>query len=165
MIYVFDTSSLRALQHFYPGVFTTIWEGLDRLVLDGLLISTREVYNELVNQNITHQVKTWAKVNKAIFTTPSNAELLFVAQILKHPHFQTLIGEQQRLKGTPVADPFVVACAKVCQGTVVTEEGWSRKTDTLALKQNAAKIPNACEHFGVACVNLEVFMQQQGWKF
>lgn len=29
MIYVFDTSSIRSLQHFYPSVFKTIWDGLD----------------------------------------------------------------------------------------------------------------------------------------
>ncbi len=165
MIYVFDTSSLRALQHFYPQVFTTIWSGLDQLVLNRLLISTREVYKELENQAVSNELKTWAKNNKAIFTTPSAQELQFVAEIFRHKHFQSLIGEQQRLKGTPVADPFVVACAKICQGTVVTEEGWKRDTTTPSLKPNAAKIPNVCHHFGIACVNLEVFMQQQGWKF
>lgn len=46
MIYVFDTSSLRALQHFYPGVFKSIWAGLNALVGNGELISTREVWKE-----------------------------------------------------------------------------------------------------------------------
>lgn len=32
MIYVFDTSSIRSLQHFYPSVFKSIWDGLDGLV-------------------------------------------------------------------------------------------------------------------------------------
>ena len=99
---------------------------------------------------------TWAKDNKHIFTTPAVAELQFVAQILQIKHFQSLIGEQQRLKGTPVADPFLIACAKINGGTVVTEE---------QMKQNAAKIPNVCQHFNVPCINLEGFMQKQEWKF
>jgi hypothetical protein len=156
MIYVFDTSSIRSLQHFYPSVFKTIWSGLDALIQQKTLISTREVWNEVERQNISADVLAWAKQNKQIFTTPNAAELQFVAQIFQIKHFQSLIGEQQRLKGTPVADPFVIACAKIKGGTVVTEE---------KIKPNAAKIPNVCAHFNVPCIDLEKFMQQQGWTF
>lgn len=156
MIYVFDTSSIRSLQHFYPSVFKTIWDGLDDLAQQHSLVSTREVWNELERQNVSAEVRAWAKQNKQIFTTPDSAELQFVAQIFQIKQFQNLIGEQQRLKGTPVADPFVIACAKIKGGTVVTEE---------QLKPNAAKIPNVCMHFELPSTNLEGFMQQQGWSF
>lgn len=165
MIYVFDTSSLRSLQHFYPRVFKSIWDGLDILVKQGDLISTREVFNELARQNVSIEVLQWAKANKALFTTPTAAELQFVATLFQVKHFQSLIGEKQRLTGTPVADPFVIACAKVNDGTAVTEEGWLHTGSRLALKPNAAKIPNICAHFTVPCINLEAFMQQQGWAF
>lgn len=156
MIYVFDTSSLRSLQHFYPSVFKSIWNGLDTFVQQQKLISTREVWNELERQNISADVLAWAKQNKHIFTTPNAAELQFVAQIFQVKHFHSLIGEQQRLKGMPVADPFVIACAKVRGGTVVTEE---------QMKPAAAKIPNVCSHFNIPCIDLEEFMQQQAWIF
>jgi hypothetical protein len=156
MIYVFDTSSIRSLQHFYPSVFKTIWDGLDNLIEQQNLTSTREVWNEIERQNVSTDVLAWAKQKKQIFITPAAAELQFVAQILQIKHFQSLIGEQQRLKGTPVADPFVISCAKIKGGTVVTEE---------QLKPNAAKIPNVCAHFNVPCTDLEGFMQQQGWHF
>lgn len=165
MIYVFDTNSIRSLQHFYPRVFKSVWEGLDLLVQEKNLISTREVFNELERQDVSAEVLQWAKDNKPLFTTPSAAELQFVATIFQVKHFQSLIGVQQQLKGTPVADPFVIACAKVKQGTVVTEEGWLRPSSTLTPKPNAAKIPNVCEHFKVPCIDLEEFMQQQGWTF
>lgn len=156
MIYVFDTSSIHALQHFYPAVFKTIWDSLNLLVENKKVISTREVYNELERQNVSDDILVWSKQNKQIFTTPTTEELNFVAQIFLVSHFQSLIGEQQRLKGTPVADPFVIACAKIHRGTVVTEE---------RLKPNAAKIPNVCKHFDIPCMGLEQFMQVQGWKF
>lgn len=165
MIYVFDTSSIRALQHFYPRVFTSIWEGLDDLVSAQRILSTREVFNELERQAVSAEVLRWAKQNKSMFSTPSAAELQFVATIFQIKHFQALIGVQQRLKGTPVADPFVIACAKIRTGTVVTEEGWLRSGISLTPKPNAAKIPNVCAHFKVPCINLEEFMQQQGWAF
>lgn len=165
MSYVFDTSSIRSLQHFYPRVFKSIWDGLDDLVTRQELISTREVFNELERQAVSEEVMKWVKANKALFTTPTGHELLFVAEIFKIKHFQGLIGAQQRLKGTPVADPFVIACARINQATVVTEEGWQRGGKPLTLKPNAAKIPNVCAHFKIPCIDLEEFMHQQGWAF
>ena len=156
MIYVFDTSSLVVINHYYPHAFPTFWARLDELVNQGIITSTREVYNEL--QNFTDRPNTlaWAKNNKALFEIPTPDELRFVAQILAIPRFQALIGEKNRLKGTPVADPFVVATARVRGAVVVTQE---------VEKQNAAKIPNVCKHFGIGCINLAGFMQGQGWTF
>jgi len=156
MIYVFDTSSLSNLRHFYPAVFTTVWSELDRMIGQGDLISTKEVWNEMQRGNPAQHTNAWLEARKAIFRTPTIEELLVVAEILRIPHFQALIGERQRLKGTPVADPFVIACAKVKGGTVVAEE---------QLKPNAAKIPNVCQHYGIPCIDLEGFMRQQGWSF
>ena len=156
MIYVFDTSSLSKLKHFFPGVFKSVWAGLDALVQSGELISTREVWNEIERGDVDPYTNNWLKDRKHIFTTPTADELRFVAQIFQIAHFQALIGEKQRLMGTPVADPFIIACAKIKNGTVVTEE---------RLKPHAEKIPNVCQHFKVPCIDLETFMQTQGWSF
>ncbi len=126
------------------------------MVAAGQISSTREVWNELDRTTISRPVHQWAKQNRQIFTTPTGDELKFVATILRVSHFQQLIGSKQQLMGTPVADPFVVSCAKTRQGTVVTQE---------QLKPNAAKIPNVCQHFQVPCVNLEAFMTSQRWSF
>jgi hypothetical protein len=165
MTYVFDTTSIRSLQHFYPRVFKSIWDGLEALVSQNRLISTREVLHELERQAVSDDVLTWAKDHRAIFLTPNTQELRFVATIFQVPHFQALIGQQQRLKGMPVADPFVIACAHVHAGTLVTEEGWVRPSASLTPKPHAAKIPNVCAHFGIRCIDLEAFMHQQDWNF
>lgn len=156
MIYVFDNSSLSRLKHFFPEVFVSIWEGLDDLVQQNRLISTKEVWNEVQRGTPDKFVNDWLTARKEIFTTPDTAELQFVAKIFQVKHFHALIGEQQRLKGTPVADPFVIASAKIQEGTVVTEEQF---------KPHAAKIPNVCKHFNIECINLETFMKQQNWSF
>ncbi|WP_045726559.1 PIN domain-containing protein [Xanthomonas sp. GPE 39] len=156
MIYVFDTNSLSKLKHYYPNVFKSIWAGLDGLVASGDLISTREVWNEMQLGVPNPHVQAWLDKNKHIFRVPQAAELQVVAHILAISHFQALIGTKQQLNGTPVADPFVIALAKTQGATVVTEE---------ELKPNAAKVPNVCQHFGVPCMNLEQFMQVQGWSF
>lgn len=156
MKYVFDTSAFVVLKNYYPTTFSTLWSHIDTLAGNGTIVSVREVFNELHNYNDVDFIQDWAKQHKAIFAKPSNDELLVVQQILAIPHFQTLIGNKAILKGTPVADPFIVAAGKVKDATVVTHEKF---------KPNAAKIPNVCQHFGVVCVNLESFMTQQGWTF
>jgi hypothetical protein len=96
------------------------------------------------------------KANRDFFTAPSNEELIVVAQIFAVPHFQSLVREQARLQGSPVADPFVIARAKVLGACVVTEE---------KLKPNSSRIPNVCKHFCIECCSLEGFMEAEGWTF
>jgi hypothetical protein len=155
MIYVFDTSSFIRLNSYYPDIFPGFWQQFNETVAAGEIVSTREVLRELEREDPDH-VFAWAKQNTSIFTTPTSAETAFVSRILAVPHFQQLIGTKARLIGTPVADPFVIASAGVCGGTVVTQE---------RRKPNSAKIPTVCDHFGIESVNLEDFMRKIGWTF
>jgi len=119
------------------------------------IISVREVMKEIEGQE--DQLTQWARGNSKFFTTPIQGELEFVKEIFKVNHFQLLIRKKERLAGKPVADPFVIAkAAKTDDGCVVTQE---------TRKDNAAQIPNVCEHFGVTCINLEEFMEKEDWKF
>jgi len=156
MIYVFDTSSFIVLGHYFPNQFPTFWKYFSEAVDAGKIVSTREVAKELEHDVTREHLQQWIKANRAIFQTPTPEETLFVSKIFSVRHFQQLINERQRLKGTPVADPFVIAAAKIRHGCVVTEE---------TFKENAARIPNICMHFQIPCVNLENFMLQQNWTF
>jgi hypothetical protein len=152
----FDTSAFIVLKHYYRQSFPTLWTGLEELVDGGILVSTREVFNELQSYNDADYIQTWAIDHKEIFVTPTNDELEFVAGIFQVQHFHALISQKATLRGTPVADPFVVAAAAIKDAIVVTQE---------SLKLNAAKIPNVCEHFGIPCIKLEEFMAEQNWNF
>lgn len=156
MIYVFDTSSFRVLRNFYPARFPSFWDGFNPLVAQGDVVSVREVRRELELLLDKPHLREWVTNHESLFLQPSSEEMGFVAKIFAIPHFQGLIGEKQRLNGSPVADPFVIASAKVRRGCVVNEE---------RLRPNAAKIPNVCQHFGIQCTNLEGFMQRLGWSF
>ena len=155
MIYVFDSSPLIDLfRHYYPQRFPTLWENFDTLVSARKIISVREVFNELEGQE--DRLADWVKDHRDLFVQPTVDELGFVTEIFKVTHFQTLIRKKERLQGKPVADPFVIAKAKVSHGCVVTQE---------KLKDNAAKIPNVCEHFKIPCIDLEKFMEKENWTF
>ena len=125
---VLDTNSFRVFGNYYPESFPSFWDEIEKLVADGLLVSYREVAKEME----------------------------YVAQIFRVPHFRQLIGVKQQLKGSPVADPFLVARGALLGASVVTEE---------ALKPNAAKLPNVCEHFGVRSTNVQGFLVEVGWRF
>jgi len=155
VIYVFDSNALIDLfRHFYLERFPSLWERFDGSVEAGNLISVREVLHEIEGHG--DRLSQWAMDHRDFFQQPSPEELAFVANIFAVPHFQTLVRQQERLQGKPVADPFVIAKANAHNGCVITQE---------VRRPFAARIPNVCDHFGVACLNLEGFMEREDWTF
>ena len=157
MIYVFDTSSLRvAFRHYYRSSFPSFWDRFDDAIESSLVTSVREVLNEINSYGEEDELQEWAKGHREIYTIPTDEESAFTKEILAINHFQALISQKNILSGKPVADPFVIAKAKISKGTVVTQE---------IVKPQAAKIPNICEHFQIPCCNLEEFMTTVDWRF
>lgn len=156
MKYVFDTGPLIDLfRYYYPERFPSLWDKFHALVYQNEIISVREVYNEINSRE--DALAKWAKEQKDLFFSPSTAEELgFVREIFKVRHFQAMVRSKERLKGTPVADPFVIARAKTLDSIVVTREVY---------KEHSAQIPNVCKSFSIACINLEEFMAREGWRF
>lgn len=156
MSYVFDNSPLSALfRNYYRNVFKGMWASFDGLIEDGRLVSTREVLREIEVSSIEN-LREWAGDHQELFGAPGAEEGRFVASIYAVRNFQYNIETRKILKGGHNADPFVVARAAVEGRTVVTME---------KVVPNAAKIPNICAHFDVACMSLLEFMEAEGWDF
>jgi Domain of unknown function (DUF4411) len=156
MSYVFDNSPLSVLfKNFYRKTFKSLWERFDELIEDGQIVSTREALRE-IEDGAPENLLEWAAKHHDLFTIPTAAEGAFVTKIYSVAHFQQNIEQQKLLKGGRNADPFVIAKASVDGRAVVTME---------LLKPNAAKIPNICGHFGIKCLTLEEFMEEEGWTF
>lgn len=155
--YVFDTNVISGLRSYFPKSFPSLWERLDGPVADGSILSVREVRRELEEAiTLPEWLQAWVKQHTHLFVTPGAVETKFVTAIFAVPHFQALVESKAILRGTPSADPFVIAAAHARSGTVVTLE---------RAKPNAPKIPNVCEHFGVPCLDFEVFLHENGWSF
>jgi hypothetical protein len=118
------------------------------------IVSVREVFNEVKDYN--DRLSDWAKKNQLFFPEPIEEEMDFVKQIFQVTGFQTMVKEQSRLQGKPVADPFVIASANCKKGCVITEE---------VSKPKSAKIPNVCDHFKIQCIDLRQFMKNENWIF
>jgi hypothetical protein len=156
MNYVFDNSPLSTLfRNYYRRPFRSLWERFDALVADGSIVSTREVLREIEDGSLASLLE-WAKDNQHLFAMPVAAEGAFIGRIYAVPHFQQNIEQRKLLKGGTHADAFVIAKAAVEGRAVVTVE---------RIKPNAVKIPNICQHFGVPCLSLEEFMEEEGWEF
>ena len=156
MLYVFDTSSFRVLQNYFPDSFPSFWENWQGEVANGIVLSVREVKRELDIQAVQEHLIDWCDGNSHIFLSPTDEESDFVGRIFSVPHFRQLISAQNQLLGRPVADPFVIASAGVNSGSVVTKE---------AYRPNASRIPNVCQHFGIPCINVQQFIANLGWRF
>lgn len=154
MIYVFDSNTLiKIFNNYYCAQFPSFWQKFDEAILNGKIISVRAVKNELKDGK--DDLSRFVRAND-IFDIPTDKETEFVATIFQTQHFQSLVSKKARLLGKEVADPYLIARAKIQKACVVTEE---------KLKPNAAKIPNVCQKFKVGCMNLEQFMENENWSF
>jgi hypothetical protein len=156
MTFVIDTNSLGVLKNYYPQTFASLWTEIDRIVSDGTLLSVEEVFDESEQRIDSVHMNEWIKRNKSIFAPPTEQEMAFVAEIFQVSHFRQLVSEDALLRGGHVADPWLIARAKVLGGCVVTEE---------KLKPQAAKIPNVCQHFQIDCCNVEELLRRKGWRY
>jgi hypothetical protein len=155
-MYVFDNSPFSVLfRNYYRGRFPTLWDRFDGMVADGRIVSTREVCREAEDSSI-ESLRNWAAQQQSVFPTPTAPEGAFVTGIYAVRHFQQNIELKKLLKGGRNADPFVIAKAATEGRAVVTMEQF---------KENGAKIPNICHHFGIDCLSLEQFMEREGWQF
>lgn len=155
-MYVLDTNVISCLhKNYYRKRFVSLWREFDRLVSAGKITSTREAYHEL-HDGTPGADTEWAKTNEALFVTPDAKEGAFVGKIYSVAHFQSNIEKQKLFRGGRNADAFIVARAHVMGATVVTME---------RLKPHAVKVPNICAYFEIPCIDLEGFMEKEGWEF
>lgn len=151
--YVFDSGPFIDLNNYPPDIFLTFWDKLNEMLKEAEIISSIEVYRELEDYN-DEFVAEWTKKNKKYFLKPSLEEQQLAKEILAK--FPNLIKEDTILAGKPLADPFVIAQAKLNNCILVHQEKF---------KPNAHKIPNVCEHFNVNEISLFEFFRKEKWKF
>lgn len=155
-IYVFDSCAFIDLfKNYYVSRFPSLWKKFDLLLEHKNVTSVKEVYNEITRGN--DRLNNWALNNKDLFSEPTDEEQKFIATIFQNPDFQSIVDNKKRSRGGVVADPFVIAKAKILDACVVTEE----KVKSV----NGIKIPTICKHFKIDCINLEQFMEKEKWEF
>ena len=155
--YIFDTSSISQLHHYYPLRFPTLWENIDEMVNERIIYSIKEVRRELKNLNRgSYDISKRENIIVPFYDDLNENDFEILKEILSHKGNQELIHRKSINKGTPCADPFLIAKAECDNSILVTEEKYV---------QDAIKIPTICKSRNVRCINLEQFMEEQGWSF
>lgn len=155
-MYIVDNSSFMVLGNYYPGSFRSIWNKINELVVSGKFLSVKEVRKEIEKNCKYPHIENWVKENKQIFRKPTSEEMAFVAKMFLEEKIRELIKHKSIIDGKPVADPFLIASAKINNAIVITEERY---------KRGAARIPNICEKYEIDCINIEKFLLLEDLKF
>jgi len=146
-IYVIDSCALINASKNYnmkKQIFSNIWMLLSDLAKSGKLISSQEVKEELLDDDLIN----WSKENKSIFIPLTEEIQRKATEILKdYPNMIKI-----STKGSSNADPFLIATAMIYGGVVVSDEGGKQ-----------FGIPYVCKELGVKCINfidlLDIFFE------
>lgn len=147
--YVFDTNVFINLKNKYPSdisMFIPLWEKIETLFENGIIISSDEVVEEIEKGN--DDLKDWAKARKDSFYPSDEPIQQIVREILQK--FPALVTGSKKSNG---ADPFVIALAKQFNSTLVTEE--NRSGD-----DSHPKIPNICEYYKIKYIKILEFLRE-----
>ena len=146
--YVLDTNVFINMQRHSPRdipVFKQLWDKLESLIEDGVVVSSEEVFDELSRGDDT--LIEWIKSRKSAFLPSDEQVQLKVREILKR--FPDLLTGSKKAN---TSDPFVIALASILNCVLVSDE-------TRAGKENPAKIPNVCDAFKVSVMKYVEFLR------
>ncbi len=148
--YIIDTGSLIRIGKHYPVDADIVWNGLINLVESGILRTVSEVLVEL-ERNDEESYRRLKPLTRSIVIKETAAILLVVREI--GDEFPRLVGVGIP-HGQNRADAYVIAAARVNGMAVVSDES---RNDP---KQR--RIPAACDHFGVECIDLRTLLNHEG---
>ena len=150
--YVIDTSIWIHLgRHHPPDIFRSLWQRFDAAIAVGNVVSPEEVLHELEQGDDTLAASLGVRVR--LFVPLDEAQMTAVAEVVRA--CPGLVDEEAE-RGR--ADPFVVALARVRGGTVVTGERPRRASSA------PFRIPDACTHYGLGCLDWFGFLREVGWQ-
>lgn len=150
--YVFDSNIFINLHRRHPiDVFPSLWAKIGELLDDGTIISSQEVYDEIMIGG--DDLEKWVKARKKCFL-PSEIPVQKDVQIILSTHRGLVEGGKKNNS----ADPFVIALAKQKNCKVVTEEV---PTHNMA----SPKIPDVCEAYKIECIDFIGFAREEKFSF
>ena len=153
MTYSLDTSAILDgwVRYYPPDVFPGLWEKIDSLIVQKILIATEEVLVELEKkEDAAHD---WFSQRKEMFIPIDERVQEAVSEILLK--YERLVDTS---KGRSMCDPFVIALAMIENCAVVTAE---KSTGNL----NKPRIPDICAELGIETINLVELGRRQRWTF
>lgn len=152
MQYSIDTSALMdAWSRWYPpDLFPSLWGRLEQSTDDQQIVASEEVRNELERKD--DDLFAWVSSRPKMFLELDDYTQVAASEILGE--FPKMVDERT---GKSMADPFVIAVARVHDLAVVTGE----KGGTV----QRPKIPNVCDHYGLRCIDIVSLIRELQFQF
>ena len=135
-----------------------LWEHIEKLVKDGRIIASREVYDELCD-HASPDFKKWLDDHKSMFSL-SDKQVGYAEDIINKVYAKYKDGYRPEVKDA--ADPFVVALALEHSAVVLSQEQRQDPHDPALV--NGPKIPTICAEYNTLCVNIEEFVTKEGFS-
>jgi hypothetical protein len=155
-IYSIDTSALVTAwgRNYPPDIFGPVWEHMDTLIHDGVVMASLEVLNELEKQD--DDLFRWCKDRADGFFIDLIEELqdAVTSLVAKYPKLVAT--------GRNKADPFVIALATLANPTsliILTEEG------PLSGSAKRPNIPFICNNEGLISQPLITALRDTAFNF
>lgn len=137
--------------YYAPELCPSYWDVLDNLAATGVIFAPIEVKREI--EKIQDSLHGWLK-GRSYFFRDIDLEVQIVLRDILH-NFERLVDTK---KERSMADPWVIAHAKVSGAIVVTKESYSTSPTNI-------KIPNVCEALDVPWMNDFQFCREVGIRF
>jgi hypothetical protein len=142
-------------RYFPPDVFTGLVDRIEERIAAGRFIAPALVKKEVGSVG-TAGLIAWTENHAGIFVP--TAEVLAEAQAIQNQ----FAGLRDPKAEYEEADAYVIALARMRNGTVVTQE------TPAAEKRNPKRthfIPDVCRELGISCISLLGLMRREGWRF
>lgn len=143
---------------FSKSKMPELWDHIERLVDEGKMFATKEVYEEL-KRHAPPDLMAWLKNHKDMFSL-DKAQIEAAAHVINDIYSKYKEGYRPDIMNG--ADPFVVALAITRSAVVFTLEHEQPNHDPA--QTNSPKIPTVCQAYGVEYVNIEQFIEREGFK-
>jgi hypothetical protein len=153
--YSIDTSGLIDgwKRRYPPDVFPGIWENVADLINAEELFAPEEVLHELeIGADDLHE---WANLHAQLFV-PLDEEIQQAVTDVLAARPTWIPTDRSR----NMADPFVVAVARVKACPVVSAEAWTNSP-----LPERVRIPNVCDGLGIRHMTFLEMMRELGWVF
>jgi predicted nucleic acid-binding protein len=147
--YVMDASSFISQKDGEPHnkrTFKTLWQNIERLISEGVIITCSEIANELNDP----EVSSWLNaLHCTVIPIDDEIQENVIQVVTTNPKLIN-IGENKSS-----GDPFLIATAMKYGITVITEER----------KNSPKKIPQVCANMGINCIDINGLCLREGWEF
>jgi hypothetical protein len=134
---------------FSRDIFVGIWDALEEGVTDCSIVAPIPVRDELRDTD-DPSLKAWLSAKASMFVPLDAPQLTALTEIVRK--FPAYANEARNL-----ADPAVIALAKVDGLTVLSSETW---VSQMGMKN--PKMPNVCGDLGIQCVDIKGYCKAEG---